>query len=178
MVQAMAREVFYGFIDQAREDTSPRGESADADLLQEALTDLTDEQVLSFALRYEQEIESLNRWDIWAVGYIAEGGMSDDGFDYFRPWLVGKGAATVDAVLADPDNLADFLPEDAEYFENEELMSVVPELLEERGLEDPRLWSGAEPRGEQFDEESDLLYQTYPKTTAAAVALGSLELED
>ena len=31
------------------------------------------------------------RWDLWGAAYLANGGCSDDGFDYFRGWLIGQG---------------------------------------------------------------------------------------
>jgi hypothetical protein len=46
-------------------------------------------------------------WDLWGAGYLITGGCSDDGFDYFRSWLLGQGQAIWQAVLADPDSLAD-----------------------------------------------------------------------
>ena len=33
--------------------------------------------------------------------------MGDDSFDYFRDWLIGRGRAVFERVLADPDELAD-----------------------------------------------------------------------
>ncbi len=35
------------------------------------------------------------------------GGCSDDGFDYFRGWLVAQGRTVWERALADPDSLAD-----------------------------------------------------------------------
>jgi hypothetical protein len=29
--------------------------------------------------------------DQWGAAYLANGGCSDDGFDYFRGWLIGQG---------------------------------------------------------------------------------------
>ncbi len=42
-----------------------------------------------------------------AVRQIEGGLCSDDGFDYFALWLVAQGQRTYEAVLADPDRLAD-----------------------------------------------------------------------
>ncbi|MFD6970277.1 DUF4240 domain-containing protein [Streptomyces sp. NPDC059979] len=46
------------------------------------------------------------RSPLWAAAYVINGGCSDDGFDYFRGWLLTQGRATFDAALADPDSLA------------------------------------------------------------------------
>ncbi|MEV6239503.1 DUF4240 domain-containing protein [Lentzea sp. NPDC051838] len=43
---------------------------------------------------------------LWAAAYLINGGCSDDGFDYFRGWLLMQGQAVYESVLADPDSLA------------------------------------------------------------------------
>ncbi|WP_434442751.1 DUF4240 domain-containing protein [Lentzea sp. E54] len=43
---------------------------------------------------------------LWAAAYLINGGCSDDGFDYFRGWLLTQGEEVYDAALADPDSLA------------------------------------------------------------------------
>ncbi|MGW6688632.1 DUF4240 domain-containing protein [Streptomyces sp. NPDC054961] len=47
------------------------------------------------------------RAPLWAAAYLINGGCSDDGFDYFRGWLLTQGEAVFTAALADPDSLAD-----------------------------------------------------------------------
>ncbi|MGW6444490.1 DUF4240 domain-containing protein [Lentzea sp. NPDC055074] len=66
---------------------------------------------------------------LWAAAYLVNGGCSDDGFDYFRGWLVTQGEETYTAVLADPDSLA-ALPvvvaaaESGDEFECEDALSI------------------------------------------------------
>jgi hypothetical protein len=44
---------------------------------------------------------------LWAAAYVINGGCSDDGFDYFRGWLIVQGHEVYKCVVADPDTLAD-----------------------------------------------------------------------
>jgi len=44
---------------------------------------------------------------LWAAAYLINGGCSDDGFDYFRGWLVAQGREVHDRAVADPDSLAE-----------------------------------------------------------------------
>lgn len=44
---------------------------------------------------------------LWAAGYLINGGCSDDGFEYFRGWLIARGRQVFEQVLADPDSLAE-----------------------------------------------------------------------
>ncbi|MFD5827688.1 DUF4240 domain-containing protein [Lentzea sp. NPDC060358] len=66
---------------------------------------------------------------LWAAAYVINGGCSDDGFDYFRGWLLTQGRETYEAVLADPDALAG-LPvvvaaaESGEELEGEDALSI------------------------------------------------------
>ncbi|WP_344444206.1 DUF4240 domain-containing protein [Kitasatospora nipponensis] len=47
------------------------------------------------------------RSPLWAAGYLVNGGCSDDGFDYFRGWLLTCGSEIAERAVADPDSLAD-----------------------------------------------------------------------
>jgi hypothetical protein len=44
---------------------------------------------------------------LWAAAYVINGGCSDDGFDYFRGWLIAQGREVFEHIVADPDALAD-----------------------------------------------------------------------
>jgi hypothetical protein len=47
------------------------------------------------------------RAPLWAAAYLINGGCSDDGFDYFRGWLILQGREVFERTVADPDALAD-----------------------------------------------------------------------
>ncbi|MFD7497455.1 DUF4240 domain-containing protein [Streptomyces sp. NPDC059832] len=44
---------------------------------------------------------------LWAAAYVINGGCSDDGFDYFRGWLIVQGREVFERMVADPDALAE-----------------------------------------------------------------------
>src|SRR5262249_2159475 len=44
--------------------------------------------------------------NMWGAAYTINGGASDDGFYYFRCWLIGMGKDVYEAAIADPDSLA------------------------------------------------------------------------
>jgi Protein of unknown function (DUF4240) len=46
------------------------------------------------------------RRPLWAAAYLVNGGCSDDGFEYFRGWLIMQGRGVYERVVADPDALA------------------------------------------------------------------------
>jgi len=43
---------------------------------------------------------------LWAAAYLINGGCSDDGFDYFRGWLLTQGEEVYMAAVSSPDTLA------------------------------------------------------------------------
>jgi hypothetical protein len=45
--------------------------------------------------------------DLLAAAYHINGGASDDGFYYFRCWLIGMGRDVYEAAVAHPDSLSD-----------------------------------------------------------------------
>ncbi|MFC8406814.1 DUF4240 domain-containing protein [Streptomyces griseoincarnatus] len=67
---------------------------------------------------------------LWAAAYVINGGCSDDGFDYFRGWLIAQGREIFERAVADPDALAE-LPvvrasaADGHDLECEEVLSIV-----------------------------------------------------
>jgi len=46
------------------------------------------------------------RLSLWAAAYLVNGGCSDDGFEYFRGWLIMQGRQAYERVVSDPDALA------------------------------------------------------------------------
>lgn len=62
--------------------------------------------IIAFQAVWDELMHESYRWDLWGAAYLANGGCSDDGFDYFRGWLVGQGREVFEAVLRDPDSLA------------------------------------------------------------------------
>jgi Protein of unknown function (DUF4240) len=55
------------------------------------------------------------------------GSASDDGFDYFRGWLISQGRKIFEAALENPDSLADVIDEEAEAdfeFENASILNI------------------------------------------------------
>lgn len=76
------------------------------------------------------KLNELNSWDIWALAYIVRRGCGDDGFDYFKTWVVSKGEQAYNAVLSlDEKSLLDVFDEDPQL---EELMYLAGEIYEDK----------------------------------------------
>jgi hypothetical protein len=137
---------FWALIDEARGSTERGAPSVEPERLRAVLTRLANDEVVAFGVEYCSQLARLQRWEIWDAGFVAADGMSDDGFHYFRSWLIGKGRDAVEQALRDPEGLVPYL--DDSDLDNELLEYVAIDILEEReaGV-DPRLISEWIPDG-------------------------------
>ncbi len=75
--------------------------------LQQALAALPAEEILEYDEVFTRLYCASYARSLWGAAYIINGGCSDDGFDYFRAWLIAQGRETFERALQDPDSLAD-----------------------------------------------------------------------
>jgi hypothetical protein len=167
----MPAEKFWRIIERAAE--SAHDPDAQVKALRTALRELTLEEIISFEVAFRGYLNRAYTWDLWGTAYVIHGGCSDDGFEYFRRWLVSRGRDVYEAALANPDSLAqlDVQPGPWGVWEFEEIYYVAREVFKEKGGEgDVRDHSepeaglaGPGPTGEPFAENEEHLAQRYPK---------------
>ena len=102
--------------------------------LRTVVHDLSPEEIISFEVAFHRYLNEAYTWDLWGAAYVIHGGCSDDGFEYFRRWLVSRGRDVYEAALADPDSLAqrDMQPGPDNAWELEEIYYVARDVFEER----------------------------------------------
>ena len=152
------------------------GADPDAQLadLRTALDRLPASRIADFERMFDAALRRSYSWDLWGAASLASGGLSDDGFEYFRCWLISRGRKTFEAVLADPDRLAAIIPPDASGDVSFEEFAYVA-----RGAwaaKTGRDWGdmpfvaamiyNIRPSGKQFSEEPADLAKRYPKLWA------------
>lgn len=143
-----------------------------AEKLKQSLSPLPPEELVAFERIFNECRNAAYRWDLWGAAVMLNGGSSDDGFEYFRWWLIGQGQAVFEGALADPDSLADLIKTDIEWgdawLECESIAYVAMEVYEEKaGHEMPtekiHVFVG-EPVGVRWEEDD--LDALYPKLAA------------
>ena len=144
---------FWTFIAAARDAA---GDDVDDRVngLEQVLLTQHPEDVAAFQDKYDELLARAYRWDLWGAAYLINGGCSDDGFRYFRDWLISEGEAVYEDALADPDSLADI--EQDEEFELESFGVVAAEVYEQmRDAPLPRGSSAepASPAGQEWRED-------------------------
>lgn len=127
---AMDTPRFWEMIETARSQASDPADGQE----------VADQASTLLAARPHEEIVAAQQilWDLmadsyrsplWAAAYLINGGCSDDGFEYFRGWLISQGRDVFERIGAEPDGLAD-LPavraaaSDGMEIECEEMLSI------------------------------------------------------
>lgn len=167
---AMPADRFWQIIERAAR--SDGDSDAHAETLRVVLRELSAEEVISFEVAFRRYLNEAYKWDLWGAAYVVHGGCSDDGFEYFRRWLVSRGRDVYEAALADPDSLAqlEVRPGSDDVWEFEEIYYVAKDVFEEKGGEgDVRDYSepeagmgGLGPSGDPFEEDEEHLAKRYP----------------
>ena len=66
-------------------------------------------EVLAFQRFLDHLLAETYRWELWGAAVLINmGGCSDDGFEYFRGWLISQGEEIYEAARDDPDSLSAF----------------------------------------------------------------------
>jgi hypothetical protein len=86
-----------------------------SETLEAEVRKLSPGEIAAFDLLFDDKTNAAYSHDLWGAAYLINGGASDDGFYYFRCWLVGMGKKVYDAALADPDSLAEVVLPEEEY---------------------------------------------------------------
>jgi hypothetical protein len=152
----------------------------DAEEQESALTALLQElplnDLIAFENRYRQLRGQAYTWPLWGAAYIVNGGCSDDGFCYFRDWLIAQGQEVYTNTLADPEWLADFeFPEEETDLDGEVISSkaifaeeigyVADSVFQQRtGKHIPAEFAeNNELTGREWKEEGDDLARMFPR---------------
>lgn len=131
----MDKNVFWKLIKDARSVAGDSGSVAEHVVV--SLLRYSPEQIIHWhcILDHYQKLSYKNK--LWAAAYVINGGCSDDGFDYFRGWLIAEGRDTFMQALENPDSLADVQVE-FDTAEDEDMLSAGPTAYFKRiGLDEP-----------------------------------------
>lgn len=166
----LSNQNFWDLIDHsAALEANPDAQLAD---LRASLGRLSAPQIADFERMFDETMRQSYSWDLWGAAYLANGGASDDGFEYFRCWLISKGRTVFDKVVANPDSLADLLAPGGGVgdFEFEEFAYVAREAWQAKTGRDwndmpviANMMYDNEPSGTAFSENPADLAKRYPK---------------
>jgi hypothetical protein len=97
---ALPAEQFWQIIERAgRFDPDPESH---VEALRVALQELSLEAIISFEVAFRRYLNEAYTWNLCGAAYVIDGICSDDGFEYFRRWLVSRGRDEDCAVSCPP----------------------------------------------------------------------------
>jgi hypothetical protein len=149
---------FWSLIDEsaAKAGGNPNAQLA---VLKRLLRKLPPEEVAQFDRHFDQKVVDAYDWSLWGAAYLINGGCSDDGFAYFRAWLVSRGREVYTAALDNPDTLAAVVDPGRDDYEFEEAWYVGRTVYEElAGQQLPRssVKQRSRPRGRNWDFDNEV----------------------
>jgi hypothetical protein len=92
---------------------------AHAERLAKRLAKLPVDEIFDFDHWWDAALAVSYHWNVWGAAYLINGGCSDDGFDYFRGWLIMQGREVFEAAVKNPDSLAGITDPDEDDYEYE-----------------------------------------------------------
>ena len=130
--EMMDEEQFWAIV-QTAVDEAGDDEDEYLEVVKRELSKLSLKEMIGFRLRTDKLLYDSYTSEMWCAGYLMNGGCSDDGFEYFRLWVISRGRKVYEAAMANPDNLIDYIDDDDEmdFFEFESFWYVALEAFEE-----------------------------------------------
>lgn len=162
----MDKAQFWQLIESSRNKKNDCDKQANK--LKKELLKLSAEEIVEFDRIFVGLSDESYRWDLWAAAYIINGGASDDGFQYFRWWLISQGQTYFEAAMKDVERAGDGV-EAGEEVECEAIAYCINHAyIEKTGTDLPphptKPGESLEPQGQPWEEEE--LDTLFPALTA------------
>lgn len=162
---------FWEVVEQARRDAGDDAPESVAEAVTAVLVARGVDDTVDFGNTFHRVSEQGRSWDLWGAAYLLQGGCSDDGFDYFRGWLITRGRAVFEAAVADPDSLAAVVdPDDLEGLECEDALGAAWDAHQQlTGHDLPLSDREGDPPdlGEDWDfDDDEEMRRRYPRISA------------
>lgn len=120
--ELLDEEKFWTIIDHSL--TKSHNQEEQEHFLLEEIEQLSPTEIIGFQLRTNEFLYETYNSEMWCAGYIMNGGCSDDGFEYFRCWLISRGKNTFYSSKTNPDYLANEIVEGTDFYDFESFWNV------------------------------------------------------
>ncbi len=125
--ETLDEEKFWQIVSASLEN-SPNEEKQEEKLIDE-IANLSPKEMIGFRLRTDKLLYDSYNAEMWCAGYIMNGGCSDDGFEYFRNWVISRGKKTYYEAKENPDSLIKEVSDDKDEYEFESFWYVALEAF-------------------------------------------------
>ncbi len=165
---------FWLAIERARSGASDAYETAAA--LRAQLAERPAGEIMAFLEQQARMLARSYSWALWGAAYLINGGCSDDGFHYFRGWLIAQGREVFERALEHPDSLADVIDEgDAECEDMPSAAALAYKDVTGAYPDGPRLDLPDLGPSWDFDDAAEMA-KRYPRLSAREVGGERVEL--
>lgn len=121
---------FWSIIDKSLRKTDDQ--EGQAEYLRKEIGKLTPKEMVGFRLRTDKLLYDTYNSEMWCAAYIMNGGCSDDGFEYFRNWVISRGKDVFYKAKEDPDYLVTQVRDGVEFYDFEEFWYVANDAFENK----------------------------------------------
>lgn len=167
----MDDDAFWAVVEQARRDAGDDAPESVAEAITAVLVERGAAETIAFDEAFHRVSAQGYSWALWGAAYLLNGGCGDDGFDYFRAWLVTRGRSVFEAAVVDPDSLATVVDvDDLDGLECEDALGAAWDAHQQLTGEDlPASDERTAPPdlGEEWDFDDDAeMRRRYPRLSA------------
>lgn len=128
--EMLDEEKYWEIVDRSLKAT--RNQDAQEQYLRSEIKKLSPKEIIGFRLRTDYLLYHTYTSEMWCAGYIMNGGCSDDGFEYFRCWVISRGKKVYNLAKENPDNLVTEVVKGAEFYDFESFWYVALEAFKDR----------------------------------------------
>lgn len=128
--ELLNEEKFWGIVSKSLEDIEDEYEQEEK--LVNEIIKLSPKEIIGFRLRTDKLLYDTYTPEMWCAGYIMNGGCSDDGFEYFRNWIISRGRETYFQAKENPDTLINEVSADKDEYEFEWFWYVALKAFERK----------------------------------------------
>lgn len=127
----MERDTFWQLIDTVRAEANNDETQFESHLIP-YLEKLELSDLVEFDYHLRELVAQAYLNQLWGAAYIINGGASEDGFYYFRSWLVMQGKDVYEKALTEPDSLVEVCDQIKFDAEAEEVLYAARNIYEQR----------------------------------------------
>lgn len=115
--EMLDEESYWKIIENSLKETT--NEEDQEVFLTSALEKLSPKEMIGFRLRTDKLMFDSYTSNLWCANYIISNGAGDDGFDYFRCWLISRGKEAYYKTQENPDYLVNLVGNEPETYDFE-----------------------------------------------------------
>lgn len=128
--EMLNENLYWQIVDKSVKSSADQSEQEE--FLIREIGNLTPAQMIGFRLRTDKLLYDTYNSEMWCAGFIMNGGCSDDGFEYFRNWVISRGKETYYKAKQNPDNLIDEANAQMDVYEFESFWYVALKAFEQK----------------------------------------------